>query len=59
MFRQSSTCASLKMNCSFSFISLLVRMDHIQKRTLDCPDYSIRAMGVVLLYLDIDDVHVH
>ena len=34
-------------------------MDHLQKRTLDCPDYSIRTMGVVLLYLDFDDVHVH
>lgn len=34
-------------------------MDFLQKRTLDCPDNSIRAMGMVLLYLDLDDVQLH
>ena len=46
-------------NCSVSDFALLVRMDFVQKRTLDCPDNSIRSLGMVLLYFDLDDVHLH
>lgn len=47
------------MNFSLSYIVVLVRMDFLQKRTLDRPNISIRVMGLVLLYLNLDDVHIH
>ena len=34
-------------------------MDFLQKRSLDCPNNSIRTMGVVLLYSNLDDVQLH
>ena len=34
-------------------------MDFLQKCSLDCPNNSICAMGLVLLYLDLDDVQLH
>ena len=34
-------------------------MDFLQKRSLDCPNNSICAMGLVLLYLNLDDVQLH
>lgn len=34
-------------------------MDFLHKRSLDCPNNSIRAMGLVLLYFDLDDVQLH
>ena len=46
-------------DCSLSYIVVLVRMDFLQKRALDSPYYSIRAMGLVVLYLDLNDVHLH
>lgn len=46
-------------NRSLSYIAILVRMDFLHERTLDCPDNCIRAMGLVLLYLDIDDLQLH
>ena len=44
---------------SLPYIAVLVRMDFLQERALDCPDYSIRTMGVVILYVDPDDIHIH
>ena len=34
-------------------------MDFLSKRALDRPYNSIRAMGLVFLYPDLDDVHLH
>ena len=34
-------------------------MDFLHKCSLDCPNNSIRALGLVLLYLDLDDVHLY
>ena len=46
-------------DCSVSYIVVLVRMDFLQKRALDSPYNSIRSMGLVVLYLDFNDVHLH
>ena len=46
-------------NCSLSYITILVCMDFLPKRALDRAYNSIRAMGLVFLYLDLDDIHVH
>ena len=45
--------------CSLSYIAILVCMDFLHKCSLDCPNNSIRPMGLVLLYFDLDDVHLH
>ena len=44
---------------SLPYIAVLVRMDFLQERSLDSPDNSVRAMGVVILYTDPNDIHIH
>lgn len=46
-------------NCSLSYIVVLVRMVFLPKRALDRAYNSVRAMGLVFLHLDLDDVHLH
>ena len=46
-------------SCSLPNFFILVRMDLLQKRALDCSDNSIGAMGLVLLYTNIDDLQLH